>query len=138
MVRDLLEVLEGRRQWAIVRGEAVHHLKSLPAGSIDSFVTDPPYGIELSLNTTGKPRSIAGDGRAEARLLWRAWVPEAARAARPDTSHAVFGTWKSSWMAELLGASFAVKGCIAWDKKVIGLGHYLRPRWEMIYFCTKG
>jgi hypothetical protein len=41
-------------------------------------------------------------------------------------------------MHEILSRSFDVKGAIVWDKKIIGLGHHLRPRWEMIYLCHKG
>lgn len=41
-------------------------------------------------------------------------------------------------MYRVLARHFAVKGCIAWDKRVIGLGHYTRSRWEMAYLCAKG
>ncbi len=51
-----------------LRREAVSVLKKLPDGSIDAFVTDPPYGIELCLHTIpGRDTRIAGDGKAEAR-----------------------------------------------------------------------
>lgn len=125
------------------RGDALRFLSSLPDASVDAFVMDPPYGIELQLHSSrrhkGAPgRAIAGDGRAEARRLWRAWVPEAWRVARPDTAHVVFGSWKSPWMFDALSAHFRVVGCIAWDKRIIGLGYYLRPQWEMAYVCVKG
>ncbi|HLL88968.1 MAG TPA: hypothetical protein VK324_06670, partial [Tepidisphaeraceae bacterium] len=121
-------------RFSVVRRHCLGVLRDLPDGSIDSFVTDPPYGIALKLGTRKRgERSIAGDGRLEARRLWRDVLPEMARAAKPDTAHLVFGTWKSPWMLELLHEHFDVKGCIVWDKRTIGLGHLLRPRWEMIY-----
>lgn len=121
------------------RQDGVALLQAAPTGSIDTIVTDPPYGIELALQFNhARPRSIAGDGRAEAIKLWRAWIPEAYRAARDDSLHLVFGTWKSPWMHRLLSRSFTIKGCIVWDKRIIGLGHYLRPRWEMAYLLAKG
>jgi DNA modification methylase len=138
---DFASFASSGREAELLRGDAVAFLKSLPAGCVDSFLTDPPYGIELKLGTsTRQPRrrSIAGDGKAEARALWRSWVPEAFRAAKPDTAHLVFGTWKSPWMAEALSAHFRVAGCIAWNKRVFGLGYYLRPQWEMAYLCVKG
>ncbi|MBC8107739.1 MAG: site-specific DNA-methyltransferase [Anaerolineae bacterium] len=122
----------------MIRGDAVQLLKFLPDCSIHSFVTDPPYGINLNLNWSGKDRTVRGDGKLEARTLWRRWIPEAHRAAKPNTGHAVFGTWKSPWMHAVLAHTFKVKGCIVWDKKTIGLGYHLRPRWELIYFCAKG
>lgn len=126
------------RLWEIGRGDAVRMLRSWPDESIDAFVTDPPYGIELKLGTRSNRNSIAGDGKLQAQKLWKAWIPEAFRLAKRDSAHLVFGTWKSPWMEQILSEYFTVKGCIAWDKKIIGLGHYLRPRWEMIYLCVKG
>lgn len=126
------------RPWWIHAGDALHLLRAIPDGVIDSIVTDPPYGIALKLGTRSQRNSIAGDGKLQAKKLWERWIPEAYRVAKADSTHLVFGTWKSPWMHDLLSQHFAVKGCIAWDKRVIGLGHYLRPRWEMIYFCTKG
>lgn len=123
----------------VCRGDAVTFLKSLPDDCVDAFVTDAPYGIDLKLGTNHRGRnSIAGDGRVEAWKLWRRWVPEAARVAKPDTSHLFFGTWKSPWMYEVLAEHFLVKGSIVWNKRTFGLGHYLRPQWEQIYFCVKG
>ena len=119
------------------RGDAIAALEAVPDATIDAIVTDPPYGIELLRRGTNK-RAILGDGKAEARELWRRWIPAAYRVAKPDTLHVVFGTWKCSWMAELLAQHFAIKGCIVWDKRTIGLGHYLRPRWEMAYVIAKG
>jgi site-specific DNA-methyltransferase (adenine-specific) len=117
----------------------VGHLQALPSESIDSFVTDPPYGIELRLKAgRTRPAMILGDGRLEAVKLWRRWLPEAARVAKPNTAHLVFGTWKSIWMKQLLEEYFTVKGCIVWDKKCIGMGYHLRPRWELIWLCHNG
>jgi site-specific DNA-methyltransferase (adenine-specific) len=138
---DVSRWIETNEPFLFQRGDALRLLRALPDESVDSFVSDPPYGISLKLGTTsnlGLARSIAGDGPAEARQLWRAWVPEAYRAAKPNTAHLIFGTYKSPWMHRVLSKHFAVKGCIVWDKRQISLGYYLRPRWEMIYLCHKG
>ncbi len=126
-------------QHRLIRGDAVARLRRLDDESVDAIVTDPPYGIELKLGTRRRgARSIVGDGRKSAVRLWSRWLPEAARVARPDTLHCVFGTWKSPWMPELLAKHFRVVGCVVWDKRIIGLGHHLRPRWEQIYVVAKG
>ncbi|MGE5608852.1 MAG: DNA-methyltransferase [Bacillota bacterium] len=102
-------------------------------------MTDPPYGIALQLKCNRiRPATIIGDGRQEAPKLWRSFLPELARVAKDNTAHLVFGTWKSIWMKDLLSEHFTVKGCIVWDKRCIGLGYYLRPRWELIWYCVKG
>jgi site-specific DNA-methyltransferase (adenine-specific) len=122
----------------IIRGNCLHHLSRLADDSVDAFVTDPPYGIELQLGTSRNPRRIAGDGRLEARKLWRDFLPHAHRLAKPDTAHHFFGTWKSIWIADLLAEHFAIKGCIVWYKRPFGLGYYLRPQWELAWYCHKG
>jgi DNA modification methylase len=124
----------------LLRGEAVARLGQLESESIDSFVTDPPYGIQLQLKTLpGRPRSILGDGRLEAIELWKRWLPEAFRVSKPNTAHLIFGTWKSLWMRDLIEQHFRVADCIIWDKKCPSmLGYYFRPRWELIWYCVKG
>ena len=135
---DIAAFLGSSQRFEMVRGSCLEVLRLTPPMSIDAFITDPPYGIELQLGTATRRQRIVGDGKLEARKLWADWVPLAFRAAKENTAHAVFGTWKSAWMHEILSSHFAVKGCIAWDKRMIGLGYYLRPRWEMIYLCHKG
>src|SRR5947209_7374649 len=125
--------------YLFARGDALHVLRATPDESIDAFVTDPPYGIELKLKSKRIPRSIAGDGRLNAMKLWKAFVSESYRVAKPDTAHVFFATWKSPWMHAVLSRHFVVKACIVWDKKVRSLySHYLRPQWEMAFFCVKG
>jgi DNA modification methylase len=40
--------------------------------------------------------------------------------------------------SDVISRHFRIKGCIAWNKRLWGLGYYLRPQWEMIYLCAKG
>ena len=42
---DILEVLNGTRRWCVFTGDCLDVLKTLPSGSIDAVVTDPPYGL---------------------------------------------------------------------------------------------
>jgi adenine-specific DNA-methyltransferase len=136
---DFRRFSNSKKAFEFHRGDCLSVLQRMGDESVDSFITDPPYGIELKLGTRKRGhRSIAGDGRLEARKLWEDFIPHAARIAKPDTAHLFFGTWKSPWMHEIISRHFTVKGCIAWDKRIIGLGFYLRPRWEMIYYCHKG
>ena len=47
---DIAAVLEGRSQWAVVTGDCLDVLQTLPAGCVDAVVTDPPYGISHRCN----------------------------------------------------------------------------------------
>ncbi len=122
----------------IIRGDCLHKLANLPDASIDAFVTDPPYGIDLCLRTNPTRPVVIGDGRDEARRLWADFLPHAARLAKPHTAHVFFGTWKSIWIAELLARHFTIKGCVVWRKNTWGLGWHLRPQWELFWLCHKG
>ena len=104
----------------IHRGDCRRHLARMADASIDAFVTDPPYGIELSLQWTRQKKVVRGDGRLEARRLWADFLPHAARLAKPDTAHLFFGTWKSIWIADLLREHFDGKGCVVWYKNTWG------------------
>lgn len=45
MSSAIADVLGGRARWCVVHGDCSAVLASLPAGSFDALVTDPPYGI---------------------------------------------------------------------------------------------
>jgi len=42
-----IDILEGRRAWALVEGDCRELLAELPESSIDAVITDPPYGLEF-------------------------------------------------------------------------------------------
>jgi site-specific DNA-methyltransferase (adenine-specific) len=51
--------------WQVIHGDCLEVLRTLPAGSVDAVVTDPPYGIDLTpgdgkLNAT-QHRKVHGD-----------------------------------------------------------------------------
>jgi site-specific DNA-methyltransferase (adenine-specific) len=43
MDADVADVLAGRRQWAVVEGDSVALLPTLPERAVDHVITDPPY-----------------------------------------------------------------------------------------------
>ena len=49
--------------WQIIHGDCLEVLKTLPSGSVDAVVTDPPYGIKWAGHnaSTRKWNAIAGD-----------------------------------------------------------------------------
>lgn len=44
MTDDVRQVLSGERQWCVVCADCLAVLPTLPAGSVNAVVTDPPYG----------------------------------------------------------------------------------------------
>lgn len=125
----------------LVRKDAIHWLKTLTAGSVDAFVTDPPYGVGLKIGTKSKVRlsaSIAGDGKLEARLLWQKFIPLMYQAAKDDSLHLVFTGWSNNWALDVVREHFRVVSCIVWHKRPFGLGHFTRSAHEEIFLLAKG
>jgi len=81
--RPIADVLAGRRQGCVIRGDCLTVMPSLPLGSVDSIVTDPPYGLDFM----GKAWDIAVPGVA----YWGA----ALRAAKPGAHLLAFGGTRS-------------------------------------------
>ena len=45
------DVLAGRAKWCVVTGDCIDVLRTIPAGSVDAVVTDPPFGIGFKYAT---------------------------------------------------------------------------------------
>lgn len=121
----------------LYQGDCLDYLRTLPSESVDAIVTDPPYGMNLQPQRQ-KTKAIRGDVRREAMSLWWATVPVLHRVAKNDTAHFFFGRWSETWAQEVLSQWFTVKGCVVWRKNQWGIGYYLRPQWELIWYCHKG
>lgn len=121
----------------LYHGDSRRILPQLGTEWVDSIVCDPPYGIDLQPQR-GKTKAIANDTRREAKALWWAMIPLLHAAAKPNTSHFVFGGWSEAWCAEVLREWFTVKGCIVWKKNQFGMGYYLCPQWELAWYLHKG
>ena len=127
--------------------DAVAWLKSLPAGSVNLVITDPPYeSLEKhrSIGTTTRlkhsksssnnwftifPNSRFNELFAELfrvmcnnSHLYLFCDPETMFIAKPSGENAGFKFWKP----------------IIWDKKKIGMGYHYRSRYENILFFEKG
>jgi site-specific DNA-methyltransferase (adenine-specific) len=112
-------------------------MKDIPDKSIDSIITDPPYGINLQPQR-GITKPILNDMRDDAKNLWSELIPECFRVSKNDTAHMFFCGWSEMWAVDILNKLFTVKACIVWVKNVFGIGYYTRPQHEFILYCHKG
>jgi site-specific DNA-methyltransferase (adenine-specific) len=69
----------------MILGDSLEALKSLPSGSVDAVITDPPYGIGF------KYTGYKDDPSAYPEMM-RAWISEAHRVAKPG---AAFFVWQA-------------------------------------------
>lgn len=104
---------------------------------VDSFITDPPYGISLKPQR-GLTEAIQGDGREEARDLWLHLVAAVDRLAKPNSAHLFWTGWSETWTKEILAERLLVKSCVVWAKNMFGIGYYTRPQHEFAWYCHKG
>lgn len=58
MSPEILDVLEGRKRWALIHGDSAEILPTLPDKSVAHVITDPPY----SEHVHGNQRSGSSDG----------------------------------------------------------------------------
>lgn len=116
----------------VLNGDCRDVLRTLPAGSADACITDPPYG-DTSLEWD---RKCAG------------WLPEIARVLRPTSSLWVFGSLRFlvPLIAEAEQVGFGMAQDIVWEKQN-GTGfhadrfrrvhehavHLYRGRWSDLY-----
>ena len=111
---------------AVFVGDTVAVLPMLDAGSVDSVVTDPPYGLEFCDQdwdgATGFRQSLpdvdtSGMSDAEVFEVWcQAWATGALRVLKPGGHMAVFGGTRT-WHRMARGvesAGFEIRDQIAW------------------------
>lgn len=132
---DWRAVLDGRREWAVVNGDALELLAELPAGCLGAVVTDPPYssgGMFRGDKTVGTARKYQqsstatilpeffGDTRDQRGFhFWGAlWLSRALQAAEPAAMLATFSDWRQlPTMTDLIQAGGWVwRGVVPWVK----------------------
>lgn len=129
------EVLAGRARWCVVRGNSWKVRRSLPSGSIDVDLSDPPYssgGLMRGDRTKstdskytqsgsmGKRPDFTGDamdGRAWTRWCVQ-WMEEARRCAAPDGKLAAFIDWRQlpAMTDAVQMAGWIWRGIVPWNK----------------------
>lgn len=133
--------------FALNQGDAVEWLRTLPSGSVDLLITDPPYeSLEKhrAVGTTTRlkhskassndwfqifPNSRFAELFSEVyRVLARNshfylfCDPETMFVAKPIAEQCGFRFWKP----------------LVWDKRKIGMGYHYRARYEFVLFFEKG
>lgn len=135
MTPEVVEVLEGRRRWAVVEADTLLALRDLPAASVDGVLCDPPYSSggqfrgDRAASTSSKyvgndveevPPDFAGDTRDQRSFeLWTAlWSAEALRVAREGAPAALFSDWRqvAATIDAFQAGGWIFRGIWPWDK----------------------
>lgn len=136
---------------SLFQDDAISFLKSLPAASVDSIITDPAYSGMNQRLKLGRGKIIgkyADAGKNGAKWFeefhdteenYKAFLHQCYRVLRNNRHiYIMFDSFSLLSLAPIARDVFEVKNVLCWDKANIGLGHYFRRRHEFILFASKG
>jgi site-specific DNA-methyltransferase (adenine-specific) len=129
------EVIAGRGQWHVEKGNCLGVLGKMQDESVDAIVTDPPYssgGLHavdraalpskkyMQSGTKVQRPEFEGDSRDQRSFgFWcTLWLSECYRVAKPGAPVCVFADWRQVSIATdvLQAAGFTFRGIVPWDK----------------------
>jgi site-specific DNA-methyltransferase (adenine-specific) len=142
----------------LYRGDALEWLPRLPRGSIDAFVTDPPYSSggmvrgDRTVSTRQKYQStdvqtehasFTGDNRDQRGwIAWSAiWLLQCLEVATPGGVACVFSDWRQlpSATDALQAGGWVWRGIVPWDKvNARPMPNRFRSQCEYVVWATNG
>jgi site-specific DNA-methyltransferase (adenine-specific) len=134
-------------RFQLATADAVTWLRSLPVGSADLLITDPPYeSLEKhrAIGTTTRLKHSKASSNDWFTIFPNTRFPElfeaAYRALKRNAHLYMFCDAETMFVAKPIGeaAGFRFWKPIVWDKRTIGMGYHYRARYEMILFFEKG
>ena len=139
--------MDRRPKFSLAHTDAVAWLRSLPTGSVDLIVTDPPYeSLEKhrAIGTTTRLKHSKASSNEWFAIFPNARFPELfAEVYRVLAKNAHFYLYcdpETMFVAKPLAeaAGFKFWKPLIWDKQRIGMGYHYRARYECILFFEKG
>lgn len=136
---------------AVVNGESITVMRSLPAGCISAVITDPPYcsgGFTESQRRAAKSQGVqntdwfTGDNMGTSGLayLLRSVAFESIRLMGGSGSLLMFCDWRmvANLVPAIESAGYRFQNLVVWDKGSIALGNGFRARHELVMHFTVG
>jgi site-specific DNA-methyltransferase (adenine-specific) len=134
-------------QFQLAQGDAVAWLRTLPAGSVDLVITDPPYeSLEKhrAIGTTTRLKHSKASSNDWFAIFPNARFPElfaeVFRVLKKDTHFYLFCDPETMFVAKPLAeaAGFKFWKPLIWRKDRIGMGYHYRALYECVLFFEKG
>jgi len=120
----------------LLHGDCIEVMKTFPENSIDTIITDPPYGINISAQRKSSKfykTRITNDANIS---IIKNFLPIAAKLARTIY---MFVSWRNlGYIQPIFERYFEYKNCLVWDKMWFGIGNNWRPNHEFIMYGVRG
>lgn len=132
---EVRDVIEGRRRWAVVQGDALALLLLLPDGCVDALITDPPYssggafrGDRMGSTSSKyvadsvqiKRAEFTGDNRDQrAFAYWCVlWLSQGLRVTKPGSPILQCTDWRQlpTTIDAMQAGGWVWRGIVPWDK----------------------
>jgi len=127
--------------------DAVEWLRTLPSGSVDLIITDPPYeSLEKhrAVGTTTRLKHSKASSNDWFSIFPNSRFPElfaeSYRVLAKDRHFYLFSDPETMFVAKPLAeeAGFKFWKPLVWDKRFLGMGYHYRSRYEFVLFFEKG
>jgi len=127
--------------------DAVQWLRSLPSGSVDLLITDPPYeSLEKhrAIGTTTRLKVSASSSNPWFMVFPNArfaeLFSEVYRVLKQSSHFYLMCDQETAFIAKPIAeaAGFKFWKPLIWDKCTIGMGYHYRARYEFVLFFEKG
>jgi DNA modification methylase len=122
----------------LYHGDCREVLPTIDSASVDSLITDPPYGLNIGYGRTALgTREIAGD---HDDALLTGVLADVDHVLRPNAWSIIFCSYTHSGKAQeaSVAAGFKVKTVLVWDKGMPSLGEGIRNQHELAVIAKRG
>lgn len=118
----------------LYQGDCLELMQSIPDGSVDMVLTDPPYMINTKSTGGGKLNPWAD--YCNAAFWYAEWIRQAKRILRETGCLWSFLNWRSfvTFQKAACDTGWPIESVLVWDKCWIGPGGSkgLRPSYELV------
>jgi len=125
----------------LMKGDCLALIKTVPDLSIDSVVTDPPYGMDYQSAWRSEEKRFKKIANDKKPFIW--FLHDAFRVLKDGGSLICFSDWKNqeAWKQAIEWAGFTVKSQVIWNREHHGMGDLagsFAPMHDIIWFAVKG
>lgn len=124
-----------------MNGDCLELMKTIPDKSVDSIITDPPYGMDYQSAWRSKGERFKKILNDKNPFIW--FLYDAYRVLKDGGAIACFSDWKNAetWRQAIEWAGFSIKSQVVWNREVHGMGDLkssFGPQHDIVWFAVKG